>query len=134
MKHAVNKKLSVLHFSDATETLTVIDPAFMRVETVGRYWEPKPNRSFFFVKGSALKDRATKFAGRTCYTGLVNGAKIYDATGDDPLGFFATWPVAQEKQIIAAGFHGVLISANHGADRVLISYKPVKVKIRSFTD
>ncbi len=125
---AVGGKLKVLHFSDAGDKLTTIDPAKMRVETVGKYWEPKPERSFFFIKGSELSDRNTKFTGRTAYEGVVDGKKIYDATGEDPLGFFETWPIAREKPIIEAGYDGVLISANGGKDKILISYKPVEVK------
>lgn len=126
--HAVGGKIPVIHFSDAGVTLKSVDPKKMRT-AVCSIWEPKPMKAFFFVKGSSLKAHGTKFDGRTKYTAQIDGGRIYDATGDDPLGFFATWPIAQEKQLVAAGYRGVLMTANNGADKVLISYDPIKVKL-----
>lgn len=133
--HSVGEPIKAVHFSGAGGDLKEVDPAFMRLNSTGASWEPNPKRSFFYVDGSEVGNDAKKFGDRAAYSATIDGKRIYDATGGDPLNFFKDWPAkANDKAIQKAGFDGVLMSAENGTRKIVMMYQKTPVDFIGTTD
>jgi hypothetical protein len=133
--HSVGEPIKAVHFSGAGEGLKEVDPAFMKLNSTGASWEPNPKRSFFYVEGSEVGNDVKKFGNRAAYSATIDGKRIYDATGEDPLGFFKDWPAkANDKAIQKAGFDGVLMSAENGTRKIVMMYQKTPVDLIGTTD
>jgi hypothetical protein len=72
------------------------------------------NKTFFFVHGSKFGGDGGLFLNRTLYETEVDGSKVYDTSGDDPLGYYSPNRYKAEKKIRDAGYEGIYVETQDG--------------------